>query len=334
MNKIALEEHVGTPELQAIRKAYVERSGFPGTLPPGFAAKMGPLLADIEEHRLPEMDRFGIAMQVLSISEPSVQKMDQTQPAVLQAAKFNDHLAEIVRKHPTRFAAFASVALQDPIAAASELRRAITQLGFKGAMIFGHTDGHYLDEPQFRPFWQAVAELKVPVYLHPSDPPADQVKAYIGYPQMLGASWNWGEETSRHALRLIFSGLFDELPSLTLILGHMGEMLPYFITRFGKWYRASGSTKPKRDPGEYLKTNVMITTTGVHHEPALRCAIDTLGAERVMFSVDYPFESNEEATRFIEKAKLSDEERRLICFENAQRLLRLTNVVTEVTTPR
>ena len=190
-------------------------------------------------------------------------------------------------------------------------------------MIYGHTEGHYLDEPQFRGFWEQVAALNVPIYLHPTDPPADQVKAYIGYPQMLGASWNWGEETSRHALRLIFSGLFDELPNLTLILGHMGEMLPYSATRFGKWYRASGSSKPKRDPGEYLKSNIVITTTGVLHPPALRCAIDTIGAERVMFSVDYPFESNADAVQFIDKAELSESERELICCGNAQRILKL-----------
>ncbi len=194
---------------------------------------MAKRLEDVENFRLPEMDANGVAVQVLSISTPGVQWLppSETKRAVLQAAKFNDAMAEVVHAHPARFKAFATLPMQDPEAAAKELERCVAQLGFVGAMVHGHTNGEYLDDPKFSAVWERAEALDAPIYLHPTDPIPDQIKIYDGHSELLGPAWNWGVETGTHALRIVFGGVFERYPKATLILGHMGEMLPYFLPR-------------------------------------------------------------------------------------------------------
>ncbi len=318
MKKITIEEHFLPPGNQ------VEAAG--ADIPLNDTVnRMAPRLMDLEEQRLSEMDAYDIATQVLSLNAPGIQAETDTNQAIKQAKQSNDFLAEVTRKHPTRFAGFAALPLQDPRAAADELERAVTQLGFKGAMINGHTNGEFLDEPQFRIVWERAEGLGVPLYLHPGNAPFDQGNVfYKGYPEMLGPTWSWGVETATHALRLIFSGVFDEFPRATLILGHLGEMLPYALLRLDTGEkRASGKKKLQKLPSQYVKENMAITTSGHFSQASLLCALLTLGADRILFSVDYPYASTQEAATFIENAPLSDTDKVKICHLNAERLLGL-----------
>jgi 2,3-dihydroxybenzoate decarboxylase len=318
MKKITIEEHFLPPGNQ------VEAAG--ADIPLNDTVnRMAPRLMDLEEQRLSEMDAYDIATQVLSLNAPGIQAETDTNQAIKQAKQSNDFLAEVTRKHPTRFAGFAALPLQDPRAAADELERAVTQLGFKGAMINGHTNGEFLDEPQFRIVWERAEGLGVPLYLHPGNAPFDQGNVfYKGYPEMLGPTWSWGVETATHALRLIFSGVFDEFPRATLILGHLGEMLPYALLRLDTGEkRASGKKKLQKLPSQYVKENMAITTSGHFSQASLLCALLTLGADRILFSVDYPYASTQEAATFIENAPLSDTDKEKICHLNAERLLGL-----------
>jgi 2,3-dihydroxybenzoate decarboxylase len=318
MKKITIEEHFLPPGNQ------VEAAGSDRPVN-DIVKRMTPLLMDLEEQRLAEMDTYGIATQVLSLNAPGIQAETDTNEAIKQAKQSNDFLAEVTGKHPTRFAGFAALPLQDPGVAADELERAVTQLGLKGAMINGHTNGEFLDEPQFRIVWERAEGLGVPLYLHPGNAPFDQGNVfYEGYPEMLGPTWSWGVETATHALRLVFSGVFDEFPRATLILGHLGEMLPYALLRLDSGEkRASGKKKLQKLPSQYVKENMAITTSGHFSQASLLCALLTLGADRILFSVDYPYASTQEAATFIENAPLSDTDKEKICHLNAERLLGL-----------
>jgi 2,3-dihydroxybenzoate decarboxylase len=231
----------------------------------------------------------------------------------------------VVDQHPDRYRAFAHLAMQDVTAASDELRRCVNDLGFLGAMINGSTNGTYLDDPCYLPFWERVAELDVPVYIHPANP---LVQPYVlnGYTIMQGSLWGWSLDNSSHFLRLLFSGLFDRYPSLTVILGHMGETLPYFAARIDSRYEVTNSAdKPplKKKPSDYFRSNLIITTTGVCQDSSLQCAIAEMGEDRVLFSVDYPYENATEAAQWIDSTPLSDEQREKICHGNAERVLRL-----------
>lgn len=317
MKKIILEEHFLTPETRWYNFP-------PGRLAPNPTVNMGERLIDIEKFRLPEMDQNGIDMQVLSLNAPGIQGEPDTVTAVKRAKQVNDALAEIVRKHPTRFAGFASLALQDPNEAANELERTVTQLGFKGTLIHGHTNGEYLDEQKFWPVFERAQALDVPIYLHPNDTPHDQMRPYGEYPELLGATWNWGVETATHALRMIFGGVFDAFPQLKLVLGHLGEMLPYVLWRLDdSWARATHSRELKKVPSQYIKDNMLITTSGNFSVEALLCALATLGADRVLFSVDYPYQPTQIGVEFIETAPISEADKEKIFYRNAEKLLKL-----------
>jgi 2,3-dihydroxybenzoate decarboxylase len=218
------------------------------------------------------------------------------------------------------------VALQDPDAAARELERAVARLGFKGAMINGYTNTSsgplYLDDARLLPFWEAAAALRAPVYLHPR-PPVDQ-RAYLGHPELLGATWGFAPETATHALRLVYSGLFDRFPSLTLILGHLGETLPYFSWRIQHCFEYNPSdARVDRRLQDYLADNIYVTTSGHFSDQALISAILTIGADRILFAADYPYEVMEDAARWIERAPISEGDRRKIASGNAARLFGL-----------
>ena len=343
MKKITLEEHFLSPayaqhmrDLQSQRKASAGVSG----MPPEFEALLAdPIiqraiaaveakLLDVGEGRLAAMDACGIDMQVLSLSAitfAAIQGESDTDQAISLARQANDYLAEQVRRHPDRFAGFAALPLQDPKAAAAELERAVTQLGFKGALVNGHTNGEYLDERKFWGVWERAEQLGVPIYLHPADSEADQMKIYQGYPGLRGAVWNWTVETATHALRIICSGIFDAFPNAILLLGHMGEALPYTLQRIDEgWSRTPQSKQLQHLPSYYVKNNVFITTSGNCSTEALLCALTSMSADHILFSVDYPYASLESRTLFVETAPISEIDREKICHLNAERLLKLS----------
>lgn len=324
MKKICVEEHWGSPEMEEIRTQWRARTGFPVSMDPKALPLIPPRLRDFEETRLPLMDQSGVTMQVLSTSSPGVQGLADAAAAIVAARKINDNQAEIIRKYPGRFAGFAAVPTQDPKAAADELERTVTQLGFKGAMILGHTNGEYLDLEKFWIIWERAEALGVPIYLHPAEPLVDQIKIYDGRPEFMGPAWSWGVETGTHALRIIGAGVFDAFPKATLILGHVGEMLPYMTVRIDEGYEMTFHKKKlKKLPSDYIRENIMITTSGKYSPGALICALRELGADRILFAGDYPWVTPKEAVDLIEQVPMSDGDREKIYHLNAERLLKL-----------
>ena len=280
-------------------------------------------LVDFTEYRLPDMDRNGVDMQVLSLNSPGIQVQPDPDIAVADARLANDFLADIIKQHPQRFAGLAAIPLQDPPRAATELCRAI-ELGLHGALVNDHTLGHYLDEPQYVPFWETLQDLNVPLYIHPNAVPSDNWKVVEGYPGMDTAMWSWAPRTGGHAVRLILGGVFDRHPKAQVILGHMGEFLPFQLTRLDSRYQVLDfKHQLKKLPSEYFRTNIAITTTGVFSHASLIAAIQEVGADRVMFSIDYPFESTEQAVQFIRTAPLAPADQERVAHVNAERILQL-----------
>ncbi|CAB5713120.1 Predicted metal-dependent hydrolase of the TIM-barrel fold [Delftia tsuruhatensis] len=315
--KIAFEEHFMAPGFERYSKAFLQ------FIAPETAEELGRRLADIDSLRLQEMDRAGIALTILSQTGPGVQGEPDRATAIRSAAQNNDYLASRIARHPTRFAGFAALAMQDPKAAATELERAVTQLGFKGALVNGHTQGAYYDDPACDVVWERLQALEVPLYLHPIDFPCIP-QTLAGHPEIQGAAWGWGVETASHALRLLFGGVFDRFPGLRIVLGHMGEGLPFQRWRLDSRFAAYPfGVQLQRRPSEYIGSNILITTSGVCSHAALAGAIAEMGAEAVMFSVDYPYESTEVAAAFIESAPLDEATRALVCHGNAERLFKL-----------
>lgn len=295
-------------------------------LKPAVLADVRRRLPDFTEYRLPEMDKHGIDMQVLSLTAPGIQMQPDAQTAVADARAANDFLASVISEHPGRFQGLAAVPLQDPRQAAAELRRAVEELGLCGALVNDHTLGHYLDEPQYEPFWETLQDLGVALYIHPNPVPSDEWKVLQGYPGLDHATWSWAARTGGHALRLIFGGVFDKFPGARIILGHMGEFLPAQLFRIDIRYRdldPTLQTQLKRLPSEYFGTNIAITTSGVFSHQALTDAIQTIGIDNVMFAIDYPFESTEQAAEFIRTAPLSPVDKERVAHANAERILRL-----------
>ncbi len=321
MRYIAIEEAFSIPELDA-------RQTPPWPSDNRFSrrslADWGRKLPDFTEFRLPEMDAAGVDVQVLSLTVPGLQA-DQDAPTARADARFaNDYLASVVAEHPSRFRGFAALPMQDPSAAAAELARCVRDLGFCGALVNDHLQGHYLDEPRYDEVWAALEDLSVPLYLHPGAPPADRWKVLDGRPELYGATWSWAAETGGHALRVIYGGVFDRHPSATLILGHMGEFLPFMRSRLDSRYRILDPEVPlQRPPSAYIGSNVVITTSGVFSPAALTGAALEVGADAVMFSIDYPYESSHEAVAGLEQTTLSDGDRAKIAHGNAERILRL-----------
>ncbi|GAA2603034.1 amidohydrolase family protein [Streptomyces axinellae] len=320
MTYIALEEAFIIPE-PAVRQAPAPmRIRIRAT--DQYAGHCARRLGDFEELRLPDMDAHGIDIQVLSLSVPGVQADTDAATAVAHARFANDHLAETVARHPTRFRGFAALPLQDPAAAVAELERCVRQLGFRGALVNDHTHGRYLDDREYDEVWSALEELGVPLYLHPGSLPYDEWHVMRGRPEMYGASWSWQAETGGHAMRLIYSGVFDRHPAATLILGHLGEFLPFQRSRLDSRYRTLRVEKPlERMPSQYIGSNILITTSGVPAPEAVQAAVLTVGADAVMFAIDYPYEETAEAVAAIEKADLTPEAREKIAHLNARRVL-------------
>jgi len=315
VKKIALEEHFLCPGLDHYWKATVE------DINPEFRDRLLARLFDFGEMRLAGMDQAGIARAVLSISGPGVQAERDTQAAIRKAREANDALAREVQKRPDRYSGFAHLAMQDAKAAADELERCMRELKFCGAMINGHTNGQYLDHPSLHPFWERAEALDAPIYVHPTDPVSPS-PALDGHKGLRRATWEWGFETGSHALRLVFGGLFDRFPRARLVLGHLGETLPYLLWRFDSRAKLYGVKLAKR-PSDYIRNNILVTTSGMCSADPLACSISALGKDHVMFAADYPFEATDEAAHFIDTVALDEDVRRDVCHRNAARLFRL-----------
>jgi 2,3-dihydroxybenzoate decarboxylase len=328
MKKIALEEHF--TRLEFSEHGHGPSSGLDREIFSRFEER----LLELDGIRLQAMDNAEIQLAVLSVTTPGVQAEADASTAIGRAREVNDFLARAIEKYPTRYAGFAHLPLQDAKAAADELERCVKQLGFKGAMVNGHTNGHYLDEQMYLPFWERVQELDVPIYLHPRDP-HDMPHMYRGHPELLGATWSWTVETATHALRLVFGGTFDRFPNVTLILGHMGETLPYLLWRLdSRWRIRSGSGQGQgRLPSEVIRKNIVVTTTGVCSHASLLCALAALGEDCVLFSVDFPYQVCDVAAEFIETAPIGEAVRSKVYHGNAQRLMRLSTFATGTPPP-
>jgi len=317
--KIALEEHFVLAE--TIDTSYAVRD-----LPPQIRNK----ILDVGSGRISEMDRGGLDICVLSLTAPGVQAVPNVTQAIAQALRTNDYLAENIAKNPQRLKGFATLPLQDPEAAAQELTRGVRNLGFCGALVNGFSQigeadsAVFYDLPQYRPFWATVQELDVPFYLHPRDPLASRQQSYEGYRWLAGSPWGFGVETSIHALRLMASGLFDEYPKLKVILGHLGEGLPFGVWRVDhRISRGSGTPRAKLPMSHYLRENFYITTSGNFRTQALTNVILEVGADRILYSVDYPYEDVVEAREWFDQASISEADRMKIARTNAQKLFRL-----------
>ncbi len=318
MKKIALEEHFITSDFLK----YTENSDFKA-MNPQVVKDCKARLLDFDDLRIAAMDKAGIDISVLSLTDPGVQGELDADTANTMASKANAFLAEQVAKNPTRFRGFATLAMQTPAKAAKELEHCVRQYQFLGALINGQTNGHYLDEEQFFPFWEKAQELDVPIYLHPGSP-RNFPQNYKGQETLAGALWGWTVETGTHALRLVFSGLLDRFPGVKIILGHMGEAIPYLLWRLdSRWEIVKHLKELKKPPSQYFKENFYVTTSGMCSNGPLLCAIHELGEERVMFSVDYPYESSDVAAQFIEQAPLSKIVREKVCYKNAEIALKL-----------
>jgi len=316
VKKIALEEHFLCPGFEDYWRSTV------GNVDPKILSQVVARLSDFGELRLASMDGAGIDRSVLALAGPGVQSEKDAGTARRKAREANDFLVRETQKRPDRYAGFAHLPMQDPIAAADELERCMHELKFCGAMINGHTNGQYLDHPALHPFWERAEALGALIYIHPTDPVAPS-PALEGHNGLRRATWEWGFETGSHALRLVFSGLFDRFPRAKVALGHLGETLPFLLWRFDSRAKLYG-VKLARPPSDYIKRNIVVTTSGMCSAEPLACTISALGADRVMFAADYPFESAEEAGHFADTVALSDQVRADICFNNATRLLGLS----------
>ncbi len=319
MRVIAVEEAFSVPGLMP------EPAGMgPLDLPGDWWQDWSRRLADLTELRLADMDEHGVDVQVLSLTSPGLEVIPEPAAAVAAARKVNDHLASIVGRFPDRFAGFATLPLQDPAAAVTELRRAVEELGLVGVLINDHVLGHYLDEPQFRPVWAELERLGVTLYIHPAIVPADHWRVFDGYPALSGPSWGWTAAVGAHALRLIYGGVFDEFPGATVMLGHMGELLPFQMARLDSRYQqADPKHRPAQVPSHYLLNNIYVTTSGVFSHAALLGATAAVGVDRVLFAIDYPYESSAEAVSFLRSAPYAPADLDRLAHGNATRILRL-----------
>jgi 2,3-dihydroxybenzoate decarboxylase len=315
MRKIALEEHFLSPGFEDYwlpTMGNVDQKAVSGLLA---------RLKDFGDMRLKAMDSAGIARAVLSISGPGVQIERDAATARRRAAEANDFLAGEVAKRPDRYSGFGHLPMQDARAAADELERCVRDLKFCGAMINGHTNGEYLDHPSLHPFWERAEALQATIYIHPTDPVSPS-PALAGVEGLRRATWEWGFETGSHALRLVFSGLFDRFPRAKVALGHLGETLPYLLWRFDSRAKLYG-VKLGKNPSDYIKQNFAVTTSGMSSSEPLNCALAALGDDRVMFAADYPFEQAEEAGAFLDETPLAEPVREGIAFKNAVREFKL-----------
>ena len=317
---IALEEHYSDPEVTAHAtpggQAGYARQTFQGLLP---------RLHDLGPLRLAEMDAAGIDVQVISHAPSPLQQVEP-ELAVRLATSTNDRLHDAIDRNPERFAGFAALPTPDPQAAVAELERTVTRLGFKGAMIHGQSQGRFHDDRRFWPIFERAQALEVPIYLHPGPPHASMVEAYYAdyledFPNLNSAAWGYTIDTASQAVRLILSGLFETYPRVQIILGHMGEGLPFLVDRIDEALRRPGN-KPVAFKETFCR-NFYVTTSGHFSTPALLCAMLELGIDHILFSVDYPFVENLPGMQWMETVPLSADDKEKLFNANARRLLKL-----------
>ncbi len=317
--KIAVEEHFVTPELKDTIFGSI------GWDPDEWEA-MATALQETDEVRLADMDAAGIEIAAVSLAAPCIQDIVDPAEATARAAAANDALATAVAAHPDRYVGLAALGLQDPEAAAEELERCVTELGFRGALANGYSSvgdldtAAYYDEPRYEVFWERVAALGVPFYLHPRNPLPGS-RYYQGREALLGPTWAFTVETASHCLRMMVAGLFDRHPELTIVIGHMGELLPFAVARTEQRLSHIPTMKLERGPQEILRESFFITTSGNFHTPSLLGAMLQVGADRILFAADYPFERTAEAAAWFDAAPISEGDRLKIGRTNAARLL-------------
>jgi uncharacterized protein len=323
MRTITLEEHFATPAfLEGPGRKLKEQAESIG----GPAATILEQLCDLGDKRVAEMDAATIDVQVLSLTSPGMEQVDGAK-AVALAREANERLANAVRNHPTRFGGFASLPTAAPDAAVAELERTIRDYGFKGAMINGHIQGRYLDDQFFWPILECAEALNVPIYLHPTQPPKSVIDAsYSGFSQIVtqlvaGPGWGWHIETAIHVIRLILGGTFDRYPRLQILIGHMGEALPFMLPRLDTMNVSV--TKLNRPISAYLRQNVYYTFSGFNYTPTFLNLLLEVGVDRIMFSADYPYQSMRQARAFLDRMPVSTADRERIAHRNAELLLRL-----------
>ena len=337
--RIATEEAFITPELH---KMYRDAIASGEVDDPGFVSLMGYYLSstserartvserlqDLGQRRLADMDAAGIDMQLLLLTSPGLQVF-KPDPAVAMARSANDQLAEAIRRHPDRFAGLVAIAPQRPDEAAKEIERGVTRLGLKGVVINSHTQGEYLDNPKFWPIFEAAEALGVPVYLHPNTPPAKMIDPFLES-GLDGAIYGFAVETGLHTLRLITQGVFDRFPKLTLVLGHLGEALPFWLPRLDYMHRGTVNSKRydfmkplKKNVSDYLKENVYYTTAGMGWEPAISFTQRVIGMDRVMYAMDYPYQYVPEEVLAQDALPISDAEKKAFYQTTAERVFRL-----------
>jgi predicted TIM-barrel fold metal-dependent hydrolase len=280
-------------------------------------------LLDLGEGRLKTMDENGIDMQVLSLTIPGVEQLD-SQIGTALASKTNDALSEVIKSYPNRFLGFAALAPQSPEEAADELERAVKELGLKGWKTHSNYGENYLDDKKYWPIFERAAKLDVAVYLHPSYPSIPQLKTSYGW-ALSGAPFGFGIETAMSMMRLILSGIFDRYHGLKIILGHLGEALPFLLSRMDypyviPWFDRSTIPHLEKKPSDYMKENVFVTTSGMYYEPAFLCTYKAMGIDRILLGTDYPYEDPKECMRFLEGLSLTQEERDRVYSSNADQI--------------
>jgi uncharacterized protein len=331
LRTITLEEHFATPAFmegpgrglgERARATRVQSQISPIT--PHLVEQ----LLDLDDLRIADMDAAGIDMQVLSLTTPGVEQLDTTAAETL-ARQTNDTLGEAVRRHPNRLAGLAALPTAAPDIAVEELERTVRDYRFKGAVINGHTRGRYLDDPFFWPILERAEALKIPIYLHPTPPPPPVIQAsYVGNfspevtAQLAASGWGWHIETAVHVIRIILGGVFDRYPQLQLVIGHLGEALPFMLPRLDH-NLPRALTKLERPMGAYLRENVYYTFSGFNYMPNFLELLFQVGVDRIMFSADYPYGSMLAARNFLEQLPLCPADKHRIAHSNAERLLRL-----------
>jgi len=321
--KIGLEEHFAIPQTLQDSAGFLADESW---------TELSARLIDMQERRLREMDDNGMEMMILSLNAPAIQAIHNRSQAIDMAQRANDFLAEQVALRPNRFQGFAALPMQDPDAATQELERCMKDYGFRGALVNGFSQIDtpenvvYYDAPQYEGFWAKAEQLDAPFYLHPRNPISSWAQIYNGHPWLMGPTWAFAQETAVHALRLMASGLFDRHPGLKIVLGHLGEGLPFNMWRVDNrngWVKAPKSYPAKKPLSEYFQQNFWLTTSGNFRTQTLIDAMMEIGADRVLFSTDWPFENVDHACNWFDAASISEADRLKIGRTNAVDLFKL-----------
>jgi 5-carboxyvanillate decarboxylase len=335
--RIATEEAFAPPEILALyRKLLADGYDDPGFRSLwGFYSGASPRatalferIQDLGDLRLHDMDSTGMAVQILSLTAPGVQVFDAAEATAL-ARSANDQLADAIRKHPDRFAGLAAIAPQDPAGAAKELERGVRQLGLKGAIVNSHTRGEYLDDPKFWAIFEAAEALNVPVYIHPTTPPKSMIEPFLAR-GLDGAIFGFAVETGLHLLRIVVAGVFDRFPNLRIVSGHLGEALPYWLSRIDFMHgnmvvadRYPGVKKLQKKPSDYIKENMYVTTSGMAWEPGILYCQSVLGVDRVLYAMDYPYQFVPAEVTLTDNLPISAADKKRLFQTNAERVFAL-----------